>query len=168
MNIDWETFQTAYKSIAQDKRDLIDSERVYECISSAFQKAGINVEIRPIMLAFTYHILDIQGAGAVIQEMEAFKIPQAHILFADILAAIQKSTSVQNQSAIEEEHVLESEIAETEKEFETIQGIRTMASDMHNVKNPTEVVHTSSQAELLNRTVPTASPEPSSRWETDR
>ena len=85
-----------------------------------------------------------------------------------IRCSIESGYYILNNQGTPEALPLASEIAETEKEFAAIQGIRTMAADMQHVKNPGEVVHSSSQAELLNRNVPTASPEPSSRWETDR
>jgi hypothetical protein len=63
------------------------------------------------------------------------------------------------------------EIAEVEKEMETLRGLRTMSNDMHVVQPKPEIIHTaSSQADILARPSinPTNTPSDTPRWETQQ
>ena len=152
MSITSEEFQKAYRTASIEKKALIDSGKIYESIEMVLSKAPFKGDPRELMLNFSYHLLGLQSAGVVIQTMESAGVSNAHLLFQEILEKIEVVPAV---STITEEEVaeaeLQTEIVETELALDSVQNIRTMAADMRAIQRPTEIVHTSSQSDLLQR-----------------
>lgn len=101
-------------------------------------------------------------------------LPEAEMLFTGIVSTLPEgleemiSTQFsQLQTEDVKSTVLASEIAETEKAFENLQGIRTMAKDMREVQTESVSTHQSSQSDIIQPATPPL-PTNGPRWETDK
>ena len=92
----------------------------------------------------------------------------------DLQTMIESSYKTIHEERVENTNVFASEIAQTEQEFASIQGLRTMADDIRAVHPQEEAVYRSSQATILDRPVVPVVPRPpatplqplDSRWDT--
>lgn len=159
----------AYKAFIESNFAEIASRTFGE--ANAFDARKVEI----LENALTFYLLflfDEQMTVSFIARNCELSIEDATVLFTGIritlpdgLDAIIQSQpqSLQNNTPT----VLASEIAETEKVFENLQGIRTMAGDMKEAQTHVPT-YQSSQADLIR---PVAPPVPTSngpRWETDK
>jgi hypothetical protein len=96
---------------------------------------------------------------------------EAETLFAGIVSTLPEGLEAMVTSQFSKMSVgpaaLASEIAETEKAFENLQGIRTMAGDMKDAETHSAPTYQSSQSDLIRPTTPPP-PNNGPHWETDK
>lgn len=149
-----------------------------EIASRAFGEAN-NFDLRKIEIlenAFTFYLLfffDEQIAISFIVRNCDLSKEDATTLFTAMRSTLPEGLDemIRTQAAslqAEPPTALESEIAETERVFENLQGIRTMAADMREAKTHAEPTYQSSQSDLITPTTPPPPPQNGPRWETDK
>ena len=164
--IDWETFKKALEAADQTKKDLMSSEVIYECVVNELNKTKSQLPTKEIIILFGDYILGLRQEPEVMEELNTLGVPDVFNFFKNVLSAINQNQERSKTAPVENvtpSKDLASEIAQTEHEIASIQGIRTMPADMKTIQ-PTppsgEVVYTSSQSDILHRAE-------DARWESE-
>jgi hypothetical protein len=167
--------ETRLSILSPDYRAFVESDFIEMMAISFGEVHSFNSnQLSVLENAITLYLLFIFSKEETIKFISdscKIPLPDAQGLFAAVeltLPAEVRPLITESYRLIQgnkEPNPLANEIAETEQVFASLQGIRTMAGDIHSIKDDVPV-HTSSQAELLNRNL--APETPPNRWDTDR
>lgn len=170
-----EIITTRISVLSPQYRLFIESgftEELANTFGSAYSFSDRKVEIleNAITLYLLFFLSDVDTIDFISRNCE-LSPDEASSLFWGIIAAFPEGLYQMVQAqflALQGEQKLASEIAETEKAFESLQGIRTMATDMREAQTHHVPTHQSSQSDLIRPTTPPPPPQNGPRWETDK
>lgn len=175
--MDWETYQTAYQNATPQLRELLDSELIPNYVRSALESRGLITLRKSATVQISGYVLGVQTIDETIKNLTQLGVPGALQFLAEIQAGIDSKTLPTQQpvSAPFIKADLETEIFATERDIQSLQGVRTMAQDMKEAKvhpitphTTTETTHQSSQADLLRQIESLATPSSVPRWDTEK
>lgn len=163
--------------LSPDYKAFIESDFIGEAASTFSEASGFSERQTEILEnALTFYLLFFLSeadAIAFISRNCDLSLDDADLLFKGIKStfpegvdALVRSQYSQVQSAPTEK--LASEIAETERAIENLQGIRTMAGDMREAQTHHTPTYQSSQSDLIRSGTPTPPPQNGPQWETDK
>lgn len=172
MQADWEIYKKAYDAANQQIKDLMSSSVIYDCIIAQLS-VSTTIKTSPVVLLIGYHLLGINSMEKTLAELSALEVPDVYNFLNKILKEIADYIAAIPPPPVAQVPVVDltEELAQTERELESIQGLRTMAQDMHEVQGHAEPIYQSSQSEILNRTIPSVPPPPQTagpHWDTEQ
>lgn len=158
-------------------RSFIESDYLAEVANAFGQAQGFDTRTIEILEnALTLHLLfflDEEQTVSFISKHCKISPEESSVLFLGALSSlpeeiktIKTATVLPAESSQPEQ--LTSEIAEAEKAFENIQGIRTMAGDIKEVQSHSTPTYTSRQSDLIHPISTPPPPNTGPRWETDK
>lgn len=164
-------------NLTPEYRSFIESSFVTDASLSFAEKLDISGrKVEVLENAFYLYLLSfipVERVGKMISDACALPLTEGIA----ITYAFVSSLPPEFPKLIEAEHAflvskqtptLATEIAETEKAFENLQGIRTMAGDMREVQAHSVPTYQSTQADLIRPTTTPPPPNTGPRWETDK
>jgi hypothetical protein len=165
-----EIITTRLAELSPNYRDFIESDFTGEAAQTFGEASGFDQrKIEILENAFAFYLLlffDEQITISFIARNCDISEEDATLLFTAMRATLPEGLDAMVQAETAPQTTLGSEIAETEKALENIQGIRTMAGDMKEAQTNVPT-HQSSQSDLIQPSTPTPPPT-GTRWETDK
>lgn len=149
MDSQFEKFIESYNSSSAELKDFIDSDAIGLIVEKLISGKGyLNLKQKLIVLV-TNRLLNIISEKELLADLIKIGIASTdtETLFSEIKNFINNTAKGMGVSTVIKP--IEEEIADTEAVLDTINPIRTMASDSGQV-NPEEKVHTSTQSAILN------------------
>ncbi|MBP6924533.1 MAG: hypothetical protein KBC62_03905 [Candidatus Pacebacteria bacterium] len=170
-----EIITTRLAGLSPQYRSFIESDFITE-VATSFGEASLFNERQTEILenALTFYLLFLMSeeeTASFISRNCDMSLLDANILLSGILGTLPEGIDAMVRTQFLQmgsapTAILASEIAETEKAFENIQGIRTMAADMREAQNQVPT-YQSNQADIITPDIPPP-PNNGPRWETDK
>lgn len=160
--IDWKIFEQACDNAPQDKKELMNSTAIHDAAKRILGEKMNKENTTDIILVISYHVLGLNSIEKTLEELSSLNIPDVYNFLKSVLKDISNATPQTHHDIPQES--LSNEIAQAEHELASVQGLRTMATDMqaHTPAATGEVVYRSAQADIL----PTRNPD-APRWESE-
>jgi hypothetical protein len=168
MEFNWNNFTKAYQSASEEKRLLIDSSTIAECVQNLIaDKLLHESHCQLLVTAISHHVLHATSEGEIIVILEKAGINNTLNLVAKTLTCLEGKGSI--KSELINNVIAQSEISEVENDLAAIQTVRTMSHDMAAIRPGSDVVYQSSQADILRAPEPVVTPPvpETPRWDTD-
>ncbi len=160
-----EQFFTAFEKADDTTKALMYSSHIYDCAKSILEAMGSSVNPSLTLTPVGHHLLGLSSSDEAVNDLQEIGITNG---LEFLLEVRKKISSASDLKPVQDTLVSASEIAETEKVFENLQSIRTMASDMKEAQAQTPI-YQSSQSDIIR---PASSVPPITtngpRWETDK
>lgn len=172
-----EIITSRLSQLSPQYRSFIESDFVSDITTTFGEASGFNERQTEILEnALTFYLLFFMSETDTVSFISRncdISPSDAGVLFSGILASLPEGidTMVRAQFSQMEtapEAGLASEIAQTERDFENLQGIRTMAADMREAQTHHVPTYQSNQSDLIQSGTPTPPPQNGPRWETDK
>ena len=158
-------------------RNFIESEFTTEVANSFGEASGFDERrIEILENALTFYLLFLlseEDTVAFISRNCGLSLDDASILFSGIVISLPEGVDALVRAQFSQMETapttgLATEIAQTERDLEDLQGIRTMATDMRDAQTHHVPTHQSSQSDIIQSATPTPPPQTGPHWETDK
>ena len=167
MDIDQNSFQTAFKAASENTRALMRDSRIYDCLLITLTKLQINNDTNLLILPFGYYLLGLISLETLHDELASLGIRNPKEFSTEMLSCIKSTQVAPTKESITESDSFQQDVSIHSPTANTeISPIRTMPQSP---TAPAETVYTSTQAAILHESTTSPTPETTeSRWDSAR
>jgi hypothetical protein len=152
IEIDENTFRTAFSNAAPEIKKQLDYNKVHKCLVSSLPLETEPTDVNIFVALVGYHVLGVIDQKKTIEEISTFKVPKPELFLQKVLDCLKENEPknvVLDQSAQSSTPVIAEKIVPANQNAPLSPHIRTMAADMTKSQNSGERVYSSTQEAIL-------------------